>query len=1309
LVVKNIYAFVFFLTVSISCFAQIDKEFWFVGPEISSNHGDIPIYMRISTMDDPANILLRMPANLNFVPISQLIPPNSTISLRLDQIGGNPTWKDSIENHPPDQVLNKGLLLTSDKVITAYYDDANSSNPAIWPMKGKNALGTEFYIPGQNNYANQTNDGSEAFDIVATEDNTLITITPTLDIVGHVAGIPFEIVLNKGETYSARTLNTTAAASLKGSHVVSDKPIAITISDDSIITGGWDIIGDQLVPVNLLGNEYIVIKGFADNVPPNNNDERVYVCAIMNNTEIRIDGNPLPVATLNAGEQFNYGIPAASNTVYLDATNPVYVYHLSGHPGEAGASILPQDSCTGSIKIGFARSSSNAFAILILTRDGNQGSFLLNGNSTIITAANFNVVPGTADEWLYYRQNNMTLAQVPVGANLLENTSGKFHLGIINNVGASSEYGYFSDFSTLYLGADASICPGDSVELDGGANMTTYAWYKLISGIWTLTGTDRYYTVNDSGSYSCVVNGNFCTLMDTINIGYYSNATVDLGPDTTICEGTTVTFDPGPFVTYLWSNNTTGSTLTTGTSGEYWVRVVNNNDCIARDTVMLYIDSLPMADHPAIGPDTVCQGQSDVYYYVDSLHFATSYIWTLPPGATGTSDTAEITLNFTTTASSGTLSVYGQNQCGNGPETMIQVTVKPLPGPAGFVTGPDTVCQNESGIQYTTHSIDNATSYIWTLPSGGNITSGEYTDTIMVNFGTGAISGEIIVCGQNDCGYGDSTFFPVVVKPFPVPASAIIGEDTICQGSAGISYSVDTITGATFYLWTLPTGASVSTGDSTRSLTVNFDSTAQSGNLVVKGWSDCGTGDSSVFAVTVNPLPLPAGPITGVDTVCQGQTAIIYALDPIAHASSYIWTIPSGVSITNGYGTNQITVNYSTAAISGVVSARGHNDTCGDGRRSVFPVFVNPLPADAGTITGADTVCQNQSAVIYTVPIIQYADNYVWNYTGTGATISNNGSSLTIDFSPAATAGTLTVKGQNDCGFGVVSPEFSIFVNPRPIVTLQFCQPITTREAQPFRLRGGVPLEGTYSGEGVSSSWFTPSLIPIGTDTVPVTYQYTNIYGCTYSDTQQIYLLPSAVFNCGDTLIDARDSQRYPSVRIGSQCWMAANLNFGNPTPSTQMQRDNCINEKYCFNDNPSNCTTNGGLYQWNEIMNYDDTPATQGFCPPGWHVPTNTEWILLFNQYINNGFAGNALKSSGYSGFNALLTGIRFHTMIWKYPATDPVLRSILFWSSTLHSTSKAWAHGMNEVVADIEYTPSVSFYPAFKSNAFAVRCLKD
>src|ERR1035437_588116 len=225
-ILRRIFYLLFLFCVTSEIQAQIDNNFWFVAPKVAQSHGDRPIYVKISTMADTANILLRMPACLSFVPVTQKINPNSTFSIDLTP------WIDSIENKPADNVLNRGLLLTSDKNITAYYEVANPSNPAVSSFKGKNALGTEFYISGQTDYFNQV--GSEAFDIVATEDNTHVQITPSLAIVGHAKGVTFEVILNKGQTYSARTMDVSASASLAGSHVMSDKPVAITLMDDSI-------------------------------------------------------------------------------------------------------------------------------------------------------------------------------------------------------------------------------------------------------------------------------------------------------------------------------------------------------------------------------------------------------------------------------------------------------------------------------------------------------------------------------------------------------------------------------------------------------------------------------------------------------------------------------------------------------------------------------------------------------------------------------------------------------------------------------------------------------------------------------------------------------------------------------------------------------------------------------------------------------------------------------------------------------------------------------------------------------------------
>jgi uncharacterized protein (TIGR02145 family) len=159
---------------------------------------------------------------------------------------------------------------------------------------------------------------------------------------------------------------------------------------------------------------------------------------------------------------------------------------------------------------------------------------------------------------------------------------------------------------------------------------------------------------------------------------------------------------------------------------------------------------------------------------------------------------------------------------------------------------------------------------------------------------------------------------------------------------------------------------------------------------------------------------------------------------------------------------------------------------------------------------------------------------------------------------------------------------------------------------------------------------------------------------------------------------------------------MATNLNYGIEISPNIHQRDNCIAEKY---HNPASSIQDpASVYQWDELMQYSAVQGSQGLCPPGWHVPSESDWNTLFNYFKNNGFAGSPLKVSGYSGFDAFLSGVRFENSNWYFNNF-----ATFFWSSTAHGTSKAWAHGMNS------YDPSVSYYPSLRSNAFSVRCIKD
>jgi len=357
------------------------------------------------------------------------------------------------------------------------------------------------------------------------------------------------------------------------------------------------------------------------------------------------------------------------------------------------------------------------------------------------------------------------------------------------------------------------------------------------------------------------------------------------------------------------------------------------------------------------------------------------------------------------------------------------------------------------------------------------------------------------------------------------------------------------------------------------------------------------------------------------------------------------------------------------------------------------------LPAGVSITATPNPFCPGSSVTFHATPSNGGPlPAYQWKVNG----INAGGNSDNYSYNPANGDSVRCVMTSNlACVTGSPASSAKIIMSGTlaPNVSFTSCyDTITTISAKPIKLKGGIPLGGTYSGAGVNSitGVFTPSAAGAGIHAI--TYTYTNASTCSANKSRNITVQNNAAFTCGNTLTDIRDNKTYPSVQIGSQCWLASNLNFGTILSSAQDQRDNCVPEKYCYNDNPTNCLNHGGLYQWDELMLFDETQANQGFCPPGWHIPTENEWNILFASYINSGFAGSPLKYSGYSGFNALLSGARHINRGWDFQGF-----ATFFWSSTPRSDNKAWAHGMND--AD----PSVSLYPSSRVNAFSVRCLKD
>ena len=268
-----------------------------------------------------------------------------------------------------------------------------------------------------------------------------------------------------------------------------------------------------------------------------------------------------------------------------------------------------------------------------------------------------------------------------------------------------------------------------------------------------------------------------------------------------------------------------------------------------------------------------------------------------------------------------------------------------------------------------------------------------------------------------------------------------------------------------------------------------------------------------------------------------------------------------------------------------------------------------------------------------------------------------------------------------------------------PIVSLASCfDTITTVTARAIKLKGGNPLGGWYSGPGVNSATgvLTPSTAGSGSKTV--SYTYTNVALCSAVATRSILILPDPSFNCGSLLTDIRDNMTYPTIQIGSQCWMAANLNHGITLSSMEIQTDNCIHEKYCYHDLGANCAVYGALYLWDELMQYSTNEGFQGLCPPGWHLPDENEWMTLVNFYDGNGRAGKPMQDSVMAGFRALPGGVLYMNNSWNFNGF-----AALFWSSAGFGQYQAISHGLNT------HDFSVSLYLPSRVNAFPARCLMN
>ncbi len=1236
---KAFFRFVLLCFLPMISLGQTDTEFWFAAPAVTTqtvlpspvlvSQLNSPIIIYFTTDEAPAYVTVEQPANPLFTPITCVVDTDSAEVVNLTP------YLELVENKPADSILNYGLKITSDKRITACYEIQSPHNAATYTLSGKNALGYSFIIPAQNHFSNYpycNPPARNSFELVATEDSTIVVITPSNEIEGHPAHVPFSILVHQGQSWSGRAVSGDSMAHLGGTFVNSTKPIAITVTDDAIYVPGtnahaFDVAGDQLIPESLAGNEFIAI---AMSIPAAKT--KILAYAYEDDTEIVFnDSLSIQTQVINTGEYAEFSFTELLNiphlfTAYIHSDKPVSVFEFTGcdheigtpsyHSFQASACIVPPITCSGSKKLTLSSTPPGVpwhnWMVYLITKKENKDSFTFDP-PTWTTNVSL-PIPGTGGEWVwgmhgignanyYYRV-------------LISNSQGRFIVpaysyAIFANA-SFGKYSYFSDFSSLNLGVDRQFCPGDSVFLDAGFGRDSYLWSTgdTTSTLWVKT--PGIYWVNTSEPD--------CYLTDTVDISYYSFTQVNLGPDRIICNGDSILLDAGPGrAWYQWNTGDTTQNLWIKNAGTYWVRVPDIH-CIVADTLQLLTTPTPgLTNNPLA--KTICSG-----------------------------DSTNIPLTSTT------------------------------PG----------------------------TIFTWTA----SLTSG---NVIGFSADSGVVINQILMCTSQETGVvtyhitpqvgdciGEMVDFPVTITPGDtVSVSISVIDDTVCQGLIATFSAIPIQGGFTpQYQWMI-NGINFGPNDPLfEYYPVDRDTVSC---IITSSYAGCITNNpatSNEIIMTVYPnIPVSISISVMENPVCEGEAATFTATS--ANKGSlpvfqwFVNSIPAG--------TNDSTYNYipfSGDQIFCVLTSSEQCTTNNPASSDTITVIVNPLlPVGISISASTNPVCEGLPVTFTAIPVNGGTmPAYQWQVNGIN-TGTNNPDFIYTPVNGDFVTCILTSNAECVTNNPASSTSITMSVGEAPDVSFAVCfDTVTTLNAKPFKLKGGIPLGGTYSGPGVDqiTGYFNPAMAGVGVKTI--SYSYTNLFNCSNNATRAITVINPAPFACGDSLTDIRDNKKYPTIQIGSQCWMAANLNYGVQIPGSQNQRDNCIPEKYCFNDIPELCALSSALYQWDELMGYEDTEEIQGLCPPGWHVPSEADWNQLFAVYQGNAFAGKPLLYTGYSGFNVLLAGVEFFNQSHRFADFASIM-----WSSTSHGLYKAWSHGLNE------YNYSVSYYPSYRSNAFSVRCVRD
>jgi gliding motility-associated-like protein len=571
---------------------------------------------------------------------------------------------------------------------------------------------------------------------------------------------------------------------------------------------------------------------------------------------------------------------------------------------------------------------------------------------------------------------------------------------------------------TVNAGPDATICQNTNYTLGTAtvANNATVLWSSSQNSNGTSSGT----YVGGIFSSTTIINPTYTPSQDDVNLGYVfltvranstlcsslvsdvikitisKNATLVAGSDATICEGTSFALaeaSQSNATTLVWtsSQNSNGTSSATYISGSFSSTSILNpiytpsTDDINLGRVYLTLTGSGNSNCPNASSQMVLNivkkptvSTTDVQMCMNSPQISLngvasnyqSFNWSIYSGPGSISPNLVNPLNPTfisgisglSTVQTTVVRLFVTPNAGCPQATAVYddlvITIQPLPTVEAGVSG--SVCyisgQPIAPFAISGSSVTNASSQNWTSSGVGIFTVGT---PVLYQSLSNSCTTEILTLTANGigaCSTSTASDSVTLTVNCSIPSLGTITSNsstTICQGATA-TYSIPANTNVQNYTWSVPNGASIQSGQNTNTIQVLYSLTASSGNVAVTGTNGCGS-IIATLPIVIDILPTGSS-VVGPQSVCAGANNIVYTATAIPNATSYIWTLPNGSTITTA--TNLITISFGLNEVSGNLSVSGSN-SCGLGSvSSAFPITINPRPSLLSSLS-PPAICSN--------------------------------------------------------------------------------------------------------------------------------------------------------------------------------------------------------------------------------------------------------------------------------------------------------------------------------------------------------------